>query len=161
MLALIGYEVRIMNIGIIVYSQTGNTLSVAERVEKALGEAGHTVRIERVEAEGEGPEVRITSAPDVTPYDAVIFASPIQAFSLAAATKKYLSGISDLSGKKVYCFVTQHLKKDWMGGNRAIKQIRAACRKKGADIISNGIVHWSSDLREKQIDDVVGLFRAI
>lgn len=75
--------------------------------------------------------------------------------------KVYLSAISDLSGKKVYCFVTQQLKKDWMGGNRSIKQIRAACRKKGADIINSGIVHWSDDLREKQIEDVVRIFSAI
>ncbi|MBN1892452.1 MAG: flavodoxin family protein [Clostridiales bacterium] len=150
-----------MNIGIIVYSQTGNTLSVAERVEKVLKEAGHTARVEKIEVEGEGYAVKVKSAPDVAPYDAVIFASPVHGFSISPPMKAYLSAISDLSGKKVYCFVTQQLKKDWMGGNRSIKQIRAACRKKGADIISSGIVHWSSEEREKQIDNVVGLFREV
>lgn len=70
-----------MNIGIIVYSQTGNTLSVAERVEKVLKEAGHTARVEKIEVEGEGYAVRLTSAPDVAPYDAVIFATPVHGFS--------------------------------------------------------------------------------
>lgn len=150
-----------MNIGIIVYSQTGNTLSVAERVEKVLKEVGHTARVEKIEVEGEGYAVKLTSAPDVAPYDTVIFATPVHGFSISPPMKIYLSALSDLSGKKVYCFVTQQLKKDWMGGNRAIKQIREACRKKGADIINSGIVHWSDDLREKQIEDVVGLFQTI
>ncbi len=148
-----------MKIGIILYSYTGNTLSVAQRIEEALKAAGHTVTIDRVEPESDkqnpGTPIKLKSAPDVSSYDAVIFASPVQAFSLAAVMKQYLSGISGLEGKKVYCFVTQQLKKGWMGGNRALKQIAAACKAKGAMATSGGIVHWSSPSREDQILEVV------
>lgn len=41
------------------------------------------------------------SAPDVSGYDAVIFASPVQAFSLAPVMKLYLSKLPSLAGKKV------------------------------------------------------------
>ncbi len=42
-----------MHIGIIVFSQTGNTHSVALNLEEKLVRAGHLVNIERVEIFGE------------------------------------------------------------------------------------------------------------
>ncbi len=153
-----------MKVGLIVYSQTGNTLSVAQKLEEAIKAAGHTVSIVRVEPEGgkaSGPVIKLKSVPDVSPYDAIIFASPVQGFSLAPVMKTYLSKISGLDGKKVYCYVTQQLKKTWMGGNRAVKQITAACKAKGVDILSSGVVNWSSSIREEQISDIVKRFSSI
>ncbi len=154
-----------MKVGIIVYSNTGNTLSVAQKIEEALKSAGHTVSIDRVEPESDkqspGTPIKLKSAPDVSPYDALIFASPVHAFSLAPVMKQYLSEISGLSGKKVSCFVTQQLKKAWMGGNRAIKQIGSACKAKGAEVTASGIVHWSSSARENLIQEVVKRLSAI
>jgi len=37
-----------MNIGIIVYSWSGNTLSVAEKLQEKLSAAGHSVALEQV-----------------------------------------------------------------------------------------------------------------
>lgn len=154
-----------MNVGIIVYSHTGNTLSVAQKLERALKDAGHAAEIARVEPVNDNlnssEPVELKSAPDVSRYDAVVFASPVQAFSLAGVMKKYLSQVSDLSGKKVYCFVTQALKKKWMGGNRAVRQIGSACRAKGAEVIDSGVVNWSGSIREKQIEDIVSRLSAI
>ncbi len=147
-----------MKVGVIVYSQTGNTLSVAQRVEEALRGNGHAVEIARVEAEpnpsGQPSQVKLTSLPDVSPYDAVVFASPVQAFSLAQAMKKYLAQVSGLAGKQMYCYVTQQLKKPWLGGNHALRQIKAACKTAGAQAEDAGVVHWSSDSREAQIEAV-------
>lgn len=147
-----------MNVGIIVYSQTGNTLAVAQKLEEALKAKGHTAGIARVEPID---NTKLKSAPDVSPYDAVIFASPVHAFSLAPAMQLYLSQVSGLTGKKACCFVTQRLKKAWLGGNHAVRQIKSACRKKGADIAESGIVNWSGDTRDQQIDDIVGRLSAI
>ncbi len=154
-----------MNVGIIVYSHTGNTLSVAQKLEQALRNNGHAVSIARVEPVQEDPRapgpVQLKSAPDVSGYDAVIFASPVQAFSLAPVMKLYLSKLPSLAGKKVSCFVTQHLKKAWMGGNRGVGQITSACRDKGAQVAASGIVNWSGDARERQIEDIVSRLSAI
>lgn len=148
-----------MNVGIIVYSHTGNTLSVAQRLEEALKAAGHSTGIARVEPVNSDPRasapVALKSAPDISPYDAVIFAAPVQAFSLAPTMKLYLSQISSLAGKKVCCFVTQHLKKPWMGGKHAVRQITTACKAKGAEITASGIVNWSGEARQAQIDDLL------
>lgn len=156
--------VGFMKVGIIVYSQTGNTLSVALRLEEAMKASGHTVNIVRVEPENDkvsAPVIKLKSVPDVSPYDVIIFASPVQGFSLAPVMKMYLSKVSGLNGKIVYCYVTQQLKKNWMGGNRAIKQITAACKAKGADIQSSGVVNWSSSIREEQISDIVNRFLTV
>lgn len=153
-----------MKVGLIVYSQTGNTLSVAQKIEEAMKAAGHAISIVRVEPESDkasGPAIKLKSIPDVSPYDMIIFASPVQAFSLAPVMKQYLTMISGLEGKKVYCYVTQQLKKAWLGGNHAVKQITAACKAKGADMISSGVVNWSSSIREEQISDIVSKFRSI
>jgi flavodoxin len=154
-----------MEIGIIAYSHTGNTLSVARKLEEALKAAGHSASIARVEPVNDEPGksgfTELKAAPDVSPYDAVIFAAPVQAFSLARVMKQYLSQIADLSGKKVYCFVTQGLKKKWMGGNHAVHQIKSACKAKGADVVASGIVNWSGSTRDKQIEDIVKRLGAI
>jgi flavodoxin len=152
-----------MKIGLIVYSETGNTLSVAQKLEQSLKTAGHTVTLEKIEAERDPKTNAITfkSMPAVDTYEAVIFASPVQGFSLAPATKMYLSQISSLSGKKAACFITQHLKKNWMGGSHAVRQIASACKEKGTDICLSGIVHWSSDARDAQIEDAIRTLSAI
>lgn len=154
-----------MNVGIVVCSYTGNTLSVAQRLERELKAAGHNAEIARVEPVNDNPNasgpVELKSAPDVSRYDVVVFASPVHAFSLAPLMKKYLSQVSGLSGKKVYCFVTQHLKRKWMGGNRAVGQIGFLCREKGAEVIDSSVVNWSNTMREKQIEEIVSRFSAI
>ncbi|MBN1776000.1 MAG: flavodoxin [Oscillospiraceae bacterium] len=154
-----------MKVGIIVYSNTGNTMSVAEKLEKALAAKGHSVEIKRVEAENEqskpGSPVTLKTAPDIAPYGTVIFASPVHAFSLAPAMKLYLSQIASLNGKKTHCFVTQEFKKAWMGGNHAIRQISSACKTKGGSMISTGIVNWSGERREQQIEEIVAALSAI
>lgn len=147
-----------MNVGIIVFSRTGNTLSVAERVRDACLAQGHTAVIERVHAEDEDPNskkpVRLNDAPDLTRFDAVLFGAPVEAFSLCPIMKVYLSQLPQIEGKRIGCFVTQHFPKPWLGGTHAVKQMRALCRAKGADAALTGIVNWTSAARGKQIEDV-------
>ncbi len=154
-----------MQIGIIVYSKTGNTLSVAQKLEKALSEAGHDAQIQRVKVntdeEGSSTKTSLTATPKVSDYDTVIFAAPVHAFSLAPAMKLYLEQVGDLSNKKVYGFITQHFKKAWMGGNNAIRKLKSLCKQKGADLQITGIVNWSNNEREKQIEEIVKKLSAI
>jgi len=84
-----------MNIGIIIYSQTGNTNSVALKLKEKLSAAGHSVDIEQIEISGElGPRAtnfQLKTKPDVDTYDALVFGAPVQAFSLSPAMKSYLT----------------------------------------------------------------------
>ena len=147
-----------MNIGIIIFSRTGNTLSVAQKVRDACVAQGHTAVIERVTAENEDPNTKgpvlFKSTPDPTHFDAVIFGAPVQGFSLSPIMKAYLAQIPQIEGKMVNCFVTQHFPKAWMGGKQAIRQMRDLCKTKGMDIAETGIVNWTSKSRDDQITGV-------
>ena len=155
-----------MKTGIIVYSQTGNTLSVAEKLKEKLAAAGHSAEIEQVTIAGgrkSGDRAfQLETRPDVAQYDALIFGSAVEAFSLSAVLATYLRGIGSLEGKKVACLVTQSFPYPWMGGNRAIRQMRRICESKGATVRGFAIVNWAKSRREKTTAQAIeGLTRAV
>jgi len=155
-----------MNIGIIVYSQTGNTLSVAEKLREKLTAAGHTASLEKVTvAGGRKPgdkSFQLETKPDPETYEAVVFGSAVEAFSLSPVLTAYLKQVGSLEGKKVACLVTQFFPYPWMGGNRAIRQMRKLCQSKGATVAGSGVVNWAKFRRDKTtakaVDRLSGLF---
>lgn len=150
-----------MEIGIIVYSQTGSTLKAAESIKEALKARGHKAAIEQVTIEGEitpDKPVVLTSKPDASKYDALVFASPVMAFSLNPVMKAYLPQIKELKGKKAACFVTQGLPFNWMGGNQALKLMSGLLKSKGAEICGTGIAHKDEKQAAGAIAALGGLF---
>ncbi|MBA7497477.1 hypothetical protein ES704_00205 [subsurface metagenome] len=148
-----------MKIGIILYSQTGNTYSVSLKLKEKLITAGHFVDIERLKVVGEmqpgTKDIKFETFPDTEPYDALVFGSPVQAFSLSSVMASYLTQIASLQGKKIAFLVTQFFPFPWMGGNRTVGQMKKICESKGADICGAAIVNWSNRSREKRITEVV------
>jgi len=155
-----------MNIGMIVYSQTGNTHSVALKLQEKLSAAGHAVTMERLQVVGEPrpgtKDVRLETPPDAGQYDALVFGSPVHAFSLSPAMTSYLEQVGSLQNKTVACLVTEAFPYPWLGGNRAIRQMKRICESKGATVCGSGIVNWMKSRRDQQITEVVdrlsGLF---
>ena len=148
-----------MNIGIIVYSETGNTRSVAEKMQETLAAAGHTAEIFDIAAEkevkGGGMDVKLVSAPAVDGFDALIFGAPVQAFSLCRAMRAYLKQLPDLPGVPTACYVTHALRMKWMGSNRALRAMCALSMQKSSLSVPLGDVHWGSQQRAEQIAAVV------
>ena len=148
-----------MNIGIILYSETGNTYSVSQKLKEKLIKAGHSVNIERLKVIGKvhpgKKDIQFDSLPNIEPYDALVFGSPVQAFSLSSAMTAYLSQIKSLQDEKVAFLVTQFFPFPWLGGNRAIGQMKKICESKGATICGTAVINWSKPSREKQITDMV------
>jgi flavodoxin len=148
-----------MNIGIIVFSQTGHTHSVALKLQEKLTEAGHSANVERVEVSGEArpgaTDFRLETTPEVDPYDALVFGAPVQGFSLSVAMKSYLTQIALLQNKKVALLVTKHLPFYWTGGNQAVNTMKKICESKGGAVCGSGIIVWSSKRREEMIREVV------
>jgi flavodoxin len=148
-----------MKIGIIIYSKTGNTLSVADRIKFKLEDSGHTVSFERIEPLDENEQdfrkMSLKSMPDITKYDGVIFSSPVQAFSLAPVMNIYMKQIPDLTNKKVSCFTTEHFVYPWLGGNSAIRKMTKYCSDKNGKVLASGIINWSNKKREDQIAKLV------
>ena len=142
-----------MNIGIVIYSWSGNTLSVAKKLEERLSAAGHSVNLQEVKLTQErkqgAREFQLEVSPDVGPYEAVVFGAAVEAFSLSPVLTKYLKQIGSLEGKKVACLVTQQFPYPWMGGNRAIRQMRRLCQSKGATVVGSAVVNWAKSHRER------------
>ncbi len=151
-----------MKIGIILYSYSGNTLSVGERLKEVLLNKGHEVSLERIKAIDEVPNsgkpIQLTEIPDASQYDEIILGAPVRAFSLNPIMKVYLEKLPDLQGKKISCFVTEHFPKAWMGGNHAIKQIKRMVSDKNGNVTDSGVVNWSNTMREEQIGEMLGRF---
>ncbi len=146
-----------MKVGIIVWSATGNTLSVAESFSETLTADGHTVTIEKIAIDAPDPARRpeswtLTGTPDPTPYDALVFGSPVEAFSLSGVMSRYLSEIDDLSGKPIFTYVTQYFPKPWMGGTNAVKQLTKRVENKGGAPCGMAVINWSSKKKLLQIE---------
>lgn len=147
-----------MSIGIIVYSKTGNTLSVAERIRERFVQSGMSAVVERFtvsSSEDPKQEIRLTALPDPNPYDTLIFGAPVQAFSLDPAMSAYFSAVGAVKPVKTLVFITQHFRSALFGGNHASKQLLALLKRKGVSAESVGIVNWSGDGRDAQIEQIV------
>ncbi|MEW5785862.1 MAG: NAD(P)H-dependent oxidoreductase [Bacillota bacterium] len=153
-----------MKIGIIVYSQTGNTYSVALQLKEKLAAAGHAAEIERVTATGNvspgSKNFQLDTRPAVDSYDALVFAAPVQGFFLSPAMATYLEQLPSLRDKTVACFVTKGLPFYWTGGNQAVGRMKKICESKGAVVCGTEIVNWNSR-RDLIIKECVGRLNSL
>jgi len=153
-----------MNIGIVVYSETDHTYSVAQKLQDKLSVEGHEVNLERVvpavKVDPGDLKVNFKSQPDTDPYEGLIFGAPVHAFNLAPAMNAYLNQIPSLKDKKIACFVTKGLPFDSTGGNQAIKQMKRVCRDRGGIVMGTSIVTWSVS-RKKKINNLLSQFGAM
>ena len=152
------YEEAFMKIGIIIYSKTGHTKSVAETLEQQLKDRGHDVTLDFIEIAEQEKDVmhpEITKAPDASPYDFLIFGAPVQGFRLCAAMSTYLNLLDDMKGKKFACIVTQALPFKWLGGEQASRKMKSIVTDKGGEFIGHSIINWNKADREGRIDDTI------
>jgi flavodoxin len=148
-----------MKIGIIIHSQTGNTYSVALKLKEKLSEAGHSVDLERLKVAGALRrgirDIQFETLPNAGQYDVLVFGAPVEAFSLSPVMISYLTQVASLQGKKVACLVTHFLPYSWMGGNRAVNQMKKICESKGAVVLGSEVINWSSSRRNLEITKAV------
>lgn len=144
-----------MKIGIFVHSKTGNTLSVAQRLQEKLTLAGHSASILRISAvndeEIDFKKIELNDKPNAQGFDILMFGAPVRGFSLSPVMQYYLTSIGSLKDKKTACFMTQSFPYPWMGGNRAMKQLCKICTDKGANIFETGIINWSNATKRETL----------
>ncbi len=146
-----------MHIGIVVYSQTGNTLAVAQQLRDKLKARGHTVAIERVTLASDPKDtgnIRLNTLPSLREYDTLVFAAPVQGFQLCTPMKAYLMMMPPLLGRKAAVLVTKHWASGWTGGNRAVKEIGKAIEANGGRLAGGGFIGWKSKRREWDIEEL-------
>lgn len=135
-----------MNVGIVVYSQTGNTRRAATKLGEALASAGHTVTLEDIKLTQERAQgsrsFTLGPAPRLAGHEVLVFGAAVEAFSLSPVLSSFLGGIAPLDGKRVVCLVTQAFPYRWLGGERALRQMRTLCEAKGAKVLGGEVVNW-------------------
>jgi flavodoxin len=128
---------------LIVYSQTGHTLAVAQELEAALAEAGHTVALEQIEPTGRvGPgqtDVTLAVSPAIDGYDALVLGASTWGATMASPMAGYLAQIDSLEGKTVALLVTGALPAG-RGRNQTLAQMKEMYEAKGATVAGTGSV---------------------
>lgn len=154
-----------MNIGIIVHSFSGNTLSVAEKLAEKLKSMGHEVHIERIQVKGGEQQnlagFTLENPPEAARYGALVFGAPVRGFSLSPVMSAYLKGISPVTGKKVACFATKHFANNWTGGKSAIETMRKSCAEKGGNVVGTGVVFWKSSKKDAMTKELIESFSGL
>ncbi len=155
-----------MNIGLIIYSGSGNTRSVAVKLQEKLTAAGHTVSLEEITITGNTPaqpgKFELKHIPAVDSYDALIFGAPVQAFTLNPVMKAYMAQLPPLNGKRVALFATKQLALLRLGGTGAIAAMKKEVETRGGKILGSEIVVWAEKKRaettQKCIESISKLF---
>lgn len=147
-----------MSVGIIVYSRTGHTLSVARKLEERLAAKGHDVTLEQLETV-EPLDLSATTAalketPPIERYDVVVFGSPVNGGRMSAPMRTCLDRIPSLRGKTVMLLLTHFFPRVW-GANQTIEEMTEVCASKGATVSGSGDVRWTSLRRGRQIANAV------
>lgn len=114
-----------MSVAVVVYSETGTTLSVARRIMGALEAAGVLSELIRV-----GPD---SPSVDLAGYQAVVLGAPVRGFDLAPPMAAFIARCGGLSGLKAYCYVTQAFPFKAWGSSQALARMAELCRAKGAE----------------------------
>ncbi len=148
-----------MDIGMLVYSLSGNTLSVAERLKESLTTTGHAVTLERVETVGpatlENEEAALRTRPTVTPCDALVLATPVRGGRLPSPMARTLEQLPSLEGKDVAFLVTGFFPFAGWGREQVIAELTALCESQGATVLGAASVGWFSLTRGRQIKRAV------
>lgn len=148
-----------MKIKFCVHSQTGNSLSVSNTLMTQMKDTDNTFELIQItpsdEQQMDPNKITISPIPDGIGADLIVFGGPVHAFSASVTLLKAISMMENIKGKTCIIYVTQFFPFDWMGGNRALRQLEQALNEKGANVIYKKSVHWKSKNRSKQIDALV------
>lgn len=142
-----------MNVKIIVYSFSGNTLQVAKELQDALKNENIPTTLEEIkttnEKEMDWQKVNLTKIPQATDATCYIFAAPVQAFRLVTVMSAYFHTITNLNQQPCFFFTTQFFPFDWMGGNQAKKMAREYISRKNGQLQEDAIIHWKKKNRSQ------------
>jgi flavodoxin len=153
-----------MDIGIIVYSHTGHTLSVAMKLKERLSAIGHMVVLEQIETAGpvslSATSAELKTKPVIDAYEAIVFGSPVRGGVPAGPMMSYLGQVASLEGKKIACLVTGVFPAAW-GRDQTVARMKEICESKGGIVCGGGSVGWWSLRRKRQISEVVDSLSAL
>jgi flavodoxin len=141
-----------MNIGIIYYSKTGFTQSLAETIKDVLAAKGHSVQLSKLETKEpipdnptQMPKFTFLNMPDIGQYDAVFFGGPVWAFRPCPVLRQAIErNGSKLKGKIVVPFMTMGFPFAFMTGNSSVRSLKNLARSYGAKVTAGAVLPGKS-----------------
>lgn len=145
-----------MKIAIVIHTNTGRTLRVAQATRDLLEAKGHEVDLTGLRTTGTASpgflpganNFSIKNPPDLSDCDAVIVGGPIWAFKASPVIMRYLvEDVTKLKGKFALSFVTL-----WnFGAKRALAKMDEELATAGGDILESEAIAGMFDF-DKKID---------
>ena len=143
-----------MNIGLLVYSVSGHSLSVAKRLKARLEATGHTATMVRLETVGgsrlEAERTPLKALPELDAYDGLVVCSPVRGGALPPPVCAMMEQLSGLEHKRVACLLTHAFRPTW-GANQTLAQMRELCQQRGMSLCGACETSWHLLGREKNI----------
>jgi hypothetical protein len=151
-----------MKIGIIVHSHSGFTYQAASDLRGALEAAGHQVTLARIKTKPDyrpvEPVSALAQAPRAEGYDALVLASPVNAFRLGNAMTAWIGQAAIPAGVPLAAFVTMGFPFGWMGGTAALGTLARLCAAKGATVGVRRAINWHTPRRAGQQAEMARAF---
>lgn len=150
-----------MKIAIIVYSETGHTDAVGQRLLNLLV-AHHEVEYIKLHVDSFKTR-RLVNHPSLKLFERVYFGFPVQGFSLPIPIKDYLTTLDMSPNTEVGIFTTQYFNYDWLGANTTHRQFWALLAPHHPQPLAPhvGKIHWRHKHREQQISDTLHAFTSL
>jgi len=146
-----------MNIGIVIHTVSGHTLTFAQAIRSKLVEKGHEVDLTGLRTTGSprvgflpgsGGNFTIKSPPELGGFDVVLIGAPVWGFRPSPVIMRYLvEDVKKLKGKKALAFVTM----GGLGGKRSVEIMSQELEDAGADILEGEALPYFFKVNEEKL----------
>jgi len=144
-----------MNVGIIVYSETGHTLEVVNMLATRLRNK-HTVTIYRLAYDK--ARNATSGVPYINGHERLILATPVQGFAPSIPMMEAIKRIENFDGRPVDVVITQYFRYKWLGGTQTIGMLQKAINAAKGIVGIAVNIHWHRRDRTDQINQAIETF---
>lgn len=144
-----------MTIAIVYFSLTGHTKTFVNHLAVAYKGNIEVFELEpREKFNSSEIKAPLNSIPDVSPFDTVLLASPVNGGRMSAPMMSFLEDTKNFSGKKIILLATHFFPAKW-GCDQMFQQIQSMVESRGGIITATSEICWTSLFRKKEISDRV------
>jgi len=160
-----------MKVAIVFYSFSGNTRRCCEFIRTSLQGAAQVELLELKPKKEEEKFLKQCAQAfmkrkvplcdteyNLATFDAIIFASPVWAFTFAPALHYYFEKVEGLQGKRVGCFLTYG---SGAGSNKALKELIATVKAKGGEVVFSKNLQDYKTKDEKYLEENLASLRQV
>ena len=144
-----------MSTGIVLYSYTGHTQKVIEKLADQMENRPSIFTLEPVrQINLSDLKTPIKSIPNIAAYDTVILATPVHGGRMSSPMATFLDETQALKNKKVILLATHLFPHKW-GCAQMFQAIEEECTRIGAEVIHTDDICWPGLLRKTHLSKLV------